>query len=294
MLVVVSIPLKTKAFLRQVPTQGIHEDKPDFIRVSHFSVYFYKAGKHCACFQTNPLNVKIPSRWIFMIFLPICWCTSVEGQFYVQDFDTTTTPALSFPGITFSASCYDTDEDYIAIISDTDTDETLVGASNQFLAAQDTDDPQCAGSNILVTLEDIDIMGQSNMTMCFDIAEGGSSTGSSEDWDANTSVSFSVSIDGGMATTIVAVEASEDSNNVAPGIDCDLNGIGEDGPEVTETFTTYCIPFLGSGSNLDIIIEMSNLTAGDEDIAIDNVSLFGDGTSPVSYTHLTLPTTPYV
>ena len=169
----------------------------------------------------------------------------------------------------------------------------------------------------MMTLSNIDISGRTAITVCFDIAEG--DDGSSQDWDATDQVFIESSVDGGaIFTEITRIEAAG-GTNTEPSFDCDGDGLGE-GEPITSTFTTYCFPLDVTGTSLDFRIRIVNLNALDEDIAFDNIRLFGDGATlpapnpcqdcpvmpatsmvtfdgcsgddfeAVSYTHLTLPT----
>jgi hypothetical protein len=144
---------------------------------------------------------------------------------------------------------------------------------NYFFGAQDTDGSDNTGPDVLtIDISDIDISGTSgNYLFSVFIAED--DDGSAQDWDGNTSLLIEYDIDDlGNWVSLLAVEGSTTGTNSAPAIDTDFDGVG-DGAEITDDLVQFSIPFMGSGSFLDIRVTFSNLDAGDEDIAIDHIEI---------------------
>ena len=146
-----------------------------------------------------------------------------------------------------------------------------------FFAAQDIDGEGEQALQKLV-FQGIDISLFSSLIFNVDIAED--DDGSNQDWDAQDFVSFAYQIDKGGYTDFLAVEAQTSSgSNFEPAIDTDFDGIGN-GQTLSSDFQTFTRSIIGTGTFLDIQITFS-LNSGDEDIAIDNLSLSG---SPISNT----------
>ncbi|MEO1557126.1 MAG: hypothetical protein AAFS01_11895, partial [Pseudomonadota bacterium] len=127
---------------------------------------------------------------------------------------------------------------------------------------------------------DIDISNFENLSFTGVFAED--DDGTNEDWDTDTSLIVSYSIDGGAFQNLLAFEAEADAagnqTNKAPRVDTDFDGIG-DGSELTSTFSDFSAAIAGVGSSLDIRIALNNFGANDEDVAIDGFSISGDAVS---------------
>jgi predicted extracellular nuclease len=147
-----------------------------------------------------------------------------------------------------------------------------------FFAAMDTDGSPLSATSATLNFSGIDISGATNLNFAIDVAEDDSSDGN-EDWDADTSLIIEYSIDGGAFQNLLAFEAEGDTNT-QPAQDTNFDGLG-DGTALSDTFSTFTAAIAGSGSSIDIRITFNNLTAGDEDIAIDNIRLV-DGEIPVA------------
>ena len=145
-----------------------------------------------------------------------------------------------------------------------------------YFAVMDTDGAPCVESPTSMFFSDIDITGLSNIEFCVYLAED--DDGSNEDWDATDYVHFDYDIDNsGTFNPMIWVENDGSTFNSAPQIDTDFDGDG-DGAEITPTFTQYCFSIPATGSELDIEIEFA-LNAGDEDIAIDEVTVTGEASA---------------
>lgn len=144
-------------------------------------------------------------------------------------------------------------------------------SGTSFFAAMDLDGEGAASTQTL-TIEGIDISGYENLTFSGLFAED--DDGSNEDWDANTTVVFEYRIDGGAWTTLVAF-ASQGETNTAPGQDTDFDGVA-DGPTLTSAFALYTAGIMGTGSVLDLRVTYNVLDSGDEDFAMDDLTIEGD------------------
>ena len=142
---------------------------------------------------------------------------------------------------------------------------------SSFFGAQDTDaDP--GSSTGTLTFSGINISGFTDLMFSGFFAEDDSNDGN-EDWDGSSKVSVEVSIDGGSAVEIFRIEA-EGGTNTVPRVDTDLDGTG-DGTTITDAFQELSASIIGTGYTLDLVITISNLNDGDEDIALDNIRITG-------------------
>lgn len=128
------------------------------------------------------------------------------------------------------------------------------------------------------TFDAIDISGFENLQFSILIAEDNSNDGN-EDWDENSAMKITYSIDGGTFQNLIAVESTSSSFNNAPAIDTNFDGTG-DGAAITDAFTEFSASIAGTGSSLVVRIDYENLQDGDEDVAIDNLVILGDLAGP--------------
>ncbi|MEM6560293.1 MAG: hypothetical protein AAF656_01725 [Planctomycetota bacterium] len=149
---------------------------------------------------------------------------------------------------------------------------TFSGVDGSFFAAQDLDNVSGGSSPATLTFSGIDISTFTDLMFSIDLAED--DEGSNEDWDNSDSVVITYSIDGGVAQNLLAIENDGSTFNSAPFIDTNFDGDGE-GAEITDTFTTFSSSIIGTGSSMSIVITFSGLTANDEDIAFDNLTVTG-------------------
>ena len=148
---------------------------------------------------------------------------------------------------------------------------TGAGGSSYF-AAQDLDGDGESPVQSLV-FSGIDVSGLTNLSFNARFAEDDASDGN-EDWDVADHVRVYASLDGGAETLVFAIE-DQGATNTAPRVDTDFDGVG-DGTEITPDFAAFQAAIAGSGSTLTLRIEIA-LEAGDEDIAIDDVTVTGTG-----------------
>ncbi|NWK55922.1 PEP-CTERM sorting domain-containing protein [Verrucomicrobiaceae bacterium N1E253] len=170
------------------------------------------------------------------------------------------------------------DRNYFGIISFADTVGTELNYNNQqgggFYGAEDTDSTS-SGNIDLIQLEwtGVQVAGATGITFSGLFAEDDDFP--NEDWDGDSSLVVQAQIDGGGFVDLFAIRSTGGAINSAPSVDTNFDGIG-DGTEITDTFTEFSADIdsaLGTGSILDLRITISNLNAGDEDIAFDNITV---------------------
>lgn len=132
-----------------------------------------------------------------------------------------------------------------------------------------------------LNIDDIDISAISELGFSIFLAED--DDGTKQDWDTLDFVHIQYDIDNsGIFTDLMWIRASGAKYNSVPSIDANFDGVGDSIDFVTSTFTEFRADIAGAGSIIDIKIIFS-LDAGDEDIAIDNISILGpDRTAPES------------
>ncbi len=223
---------------------------------------------------------------LFTLLLMVgTFCTSMQSQattFFLEDFEDT---SISYTAVPTDDLSNITNRRYFGRVTSTSGLPTAVMFTNQqgdaFYSAEDTDGSPNNGVNFIVLdFDDVDISGQSMIEFCVFLAED--PTGASEHWDANTSVNVLYDIDNsGVFIPLFSVE-SEGGTNTRPRIDNDNDGVGE-GSEITGVFTQHCFDISGTGSTINLRIEIDKLNNAMEDIAIDNVELKGiiDAKPPV-------------
>jgi hypothetical protein len=152
---------------------------------------------------------------------------------------------------------------------------TFVAYSNiqgsYYFAGMDLDGEN-ATLPLTMTFEDIDIAGASNLAFSAYFAEDDDSD--NEDWDNSDFFLAEYSIDGGAYQNLLSFANDGSTFNTAPQQDTDFDGVG-DGAELTDIFTLFSSDILATGSMLDLRFTFQ-LDAGDEDIALDNISITGD------------------
>ncbi|WP_172329807.1 ExeM/NucH family extracellular endonuclease [Mangrovicoccus sp. HB161399] len=147
-----------------------------------------------------------------------------------------------------------------------------------FFAGMDLDGEGAEGSQVL-TITGIDISGYSGLELSVMVAED--DDGESQDWDADSGFTVDYSVDGGAWQTALSFVASD--TNTEPMQDTDFDGTG-DGPALSATFAAFAAMLSGTGSTLDLRFNLSNLNAGDEDVAFDKIEI--SGTEEAQYYYL--------
>lgn len=147
-----------------------------------------------------------------------------------------------------------------------------------FFGAQDLDandvgddDPNISSDIGIMTFPNIDISTFTDLQFSIFIAED--YNGTIENWDGNSQFKVEYSIDGGTLTEIFRIEAAG-GTNTEPKVDTDFDGIG-DGTAITNAFQQFSANISGTGSSLELVITISHLSDGEEDIAFDEVKITG-------------------
>ena len=144
-----------------------------------------------------------------------------------------------------------------------------------YFAGQDIDQAVAAGSQAFtqsLSITGIDISDFDNLVFSALFAED--DNGNLQSLDSTEGIRIRAQIDGGGFVNILGFEAGGDQSNEVGQLDTDLNGSG-DGAALTDTFTRYSAAIAGTGSNLDLQIELAASFA-QEDFAIDDIRVTGD------------------
>ncbi|WP_179343211.1 T9SS type A sorting domain-containing protein [Winogradskyella ursingii] len=213
--------------------------------------------------------------YLSLIFLLSCFCFAF-GQVKIAEvtFEVPTGYSTSIPEFT------DGVRDYFLRTDGTDFNNGANGVlfnniqGNFYFAAQDIDG-ESATLPVFLNLEDIDVSGYDNLEFRIHLAEDDQTTRTvTQHWDNSDYVHINYDIDNsGIFTNLLWIENDGSGTNNEPLIDNDFNGDG-DGVAITDTFTQFTRNISNTGTFLDIEIEF-NLNAGQEDIAIDNIEIWG-------------------
>lgn len=154
--------------------------------------------------------------------------------------------------------------------SDIINEDFLNIQGSYYFTTQDTDG-QGATIPVFLNIDDINISGYTNLEFRVHLAED--DDGTNEDWDNLDYVHFNYDIDNsGSFVELLWIEGSG-GPNTEPLLDTDFNGVG-DGTAITNTFSQFTQIISGTGSLIDIQVEF-RLNGGEEDIAIDNIEIWG-------------------
>ncbi len=157
------------------------------------------------------------------------------------------------------------------LLGDLDSPRGLNSVQGSYFFAGMDIDGEGASLPVTLTIDDIDISGYTDLQLKVYLAED--DDGSNQDWDAVDYVHFDYDIDNsGSFSNLLHIESSG-GQNTEPSIDTNFDGSG-DGTAITNTFTLFSADISGTGSLLDIKVTF-NLNTGDEDIAIDDISVTG-------------------
>jgi PKD repeat protein len=215
---------------------------------------------------------KLITILVFVLALSASF-TILNAQVWTLDFETT-------GGYTTNVGEF-TDGGYDFF---TRTDGSNIGSAinlsnmqgSYWFGADDTDG-DANPTYLTLTIDDINISGQSNLSFQILLAEDDASDGL-EDWDGTSYLHISYDIDNsGTFTNLLWVEST--GTNSEPQIDTNFDGTG-DGAAITDIFTQFTASIAGTGSVIDIFIEMDGLNAGEEDIAFDDLNIVS-GTVPL-------------
>lgn len=150
-----------------------------------------------------------------------------------------------------------------------------IDSDGYYFAAQDIDSEFPFLDRLELSFFNINIANYTNLLFSVSAAEDDDRN--HQDWDSDTSVLFEYRIDGGAYQPLLAF-AAFGGTNTEPGLDTDFDGIADD-RKLTNRFTRFSNRLLELGNVLDIKVNFDNLDAGDEDIAIDSLMLFGEQNS---------------
>ena len=142
------------------------------------------------------------------------------------------------------------------------------GADGNYFAGMDLDG-EGASVPLFQTFDTFNIAGFTGLNLSIDLAED--QDGTDEDWDDLDFVDFEYQVDGGAWTNVFSILGIDDGDafNQEPAI----NGLA--GGEITDTFANFNFDLTGvTGTDLAIRVVWS-LDSGDEDLAIDNLSVTG-------------------
>lgn len=161
-------------------------------------------------------------------------------------------------------------------------------------------------TNPSIDLDQIDVTGSADFTFSIDMVAH-----HYLDWDTSDELLITYSIDGGSYQNLMWVQSIPDgdaSNSVAA-LDTDFDGDGECGnvlPALTtgtnagctvtssdfQTFSTSAIALSGN-TTLDIRLQFNGLTAGDEGIYLDNITITETSacTDAMDFSNVQFPTT---
>ncbi len=214
--------------------------------------------------------------------LALCLVASVASAdvVMIEDFeDTTVNYTVSTPDDLSDIA----NRDYYGIILPGDGLPADVAYSNLqgngFYGVQDTDGATTPVDTITMDFS-VNITNYENLSFSIFVAEDDAND-TNQDWDTFSSLLVEFQIDGGGFQNLFAVESElgTDGNetNEAPREDTDFDQVG-DGTEITNVFQEFTKSIAGTGSTLDLRITITDLDSGDEDVAIDNVSIEGDFT----------------
>jgi len=186
---------------------------------------------------------------------------SLAGQLYLQDFS-----AQGDGYSTSIAEFSDGGTDFFTQSAANSVSSSVVynGADGDYFAGMDIDG-EGASLPVFLTTATFGIAGATDLQFMVDLAED--DDGSNQDWDAPDFVNFEYQVDGGSWVTIFTAINDGSTFNSAAFVD---------GVEITDTFATFSADLTGvSGTDMALRISW-DLNAGDEDLAIDNLTITGN------------------
>ena len=217
---------------------------------------------------------------ILYIFIVLFFCNSLNAQIWIEDFDGSSSVPFSLATECGSGSFGDW---FGVICGPGDGCPVEIGASpsfiynnvsGSFLSAFNTDGTLCGPSDEeMASWTGIDISSCSStnrLYLCVDLAWAAFNN-AVEGWDPPSIVEFTYSIDGAAFSNLINIE--DQGQDTAPAFDLDCDGVGDAGT-INSTFSTFCFEISEYGSNLDLTILFDGLNESNEDIGIDNVSIW--------------------
>ncbi len=151
------------------------------------------------------------------------------------------------------------------------------GFTGNFFVAQDLDGflPKfpAGPKQVALTWSGIDVSGLASIGVEMDLAEAEATFDTFNDIDPADYIDVYATLDGTEVTVAELRSSIADPKgfNGVWRVDTTGDGVG-DGTEVTDTAKTFAFSVQGTGATMDLTIEIS-VDAGDEDIAIDNLTV---------------------
>ncbi|GAB5408336.1 MAG: hypothetical protein BalsKO_07010 [Balneolaceae bacterium] len=199
-----------------------------------------------------------------------------QSQIFIEDFESATNPTDYTTSLT---ECVAETGDYFGIVEDgvstpTPTFTNIQGG--KYFAAQDIDGTTCgtpAADDVeTIIITGINISGFNTLDLRVFVAED-EANDAAQDWDADAVVQFDYQIDGGGYTNGIWF-AGQGATNTEPLQDTNYDGVG-DGTALTDAFAQFVHSIAGTGSSMDIKVTITKLDSGDEDVAFDNIEVYG-------------------
>ncbi len=154
------------------------------------------------------------------------------------------------------------------------SDYVVSGADGGFFfAAQDTDGDNPGLTTVTITFSPVNINGYTSLSFSGLFAEDDASDGA-QDWDNDALVFVEARIDGGAWAKVLQFAPQQGTFNTEPGLDADFDGL-RDGAALTGSFASFGNSIAGTGSLLELRLQVVFLEAGDEDIAFDLLTVKG-------------------
>jgi len=201
-----------------------------------------------------------------------------QTQIYIMDFESVTN------GVDYSTSIAECSDgvDFFGVFTynlnnTSNTDQTLTNTQgSKYLGVQDFDSAPCTGSTDTITFTitgiNISSIGSGLELRAYLGSSNGPGPGSN--WDFNSQVRIDYQIDGGGYSPAIWFAGHSNANDIQPLRDTDFNTVG-DGTGLTGAMAQFTQSLGVTGNSMDIQITFIRLDATDEDVAIDNIEVYG-------------------
>ncbi|OBQ56987.1 hypothetical protein JJL45_02270 [Tamlana sp. s12] len=218
-------------------------------------------------------------------------CHLVTGQaqqLYILDFETETPRGYTTNPAEGDTDVQGKDNDFFKRTNDAGISQSNMryygfpSPGEYYFAAQDIDGVSGSTLPFTLTITNINIAGYQNLEFRVYLAEDQDDSAGNPtfSWEQDDYVHFDGFIDGSStATPLMWVEAvppvgGQGSDDKPSAIDTNFDGNG-DGTQLGNNFAQFTNTITQTGSTLDIVVSFK-LDAGEEDIAIDNIEIWGD------------------